>query len=269
MTYKAFAIDLDGTLLVGEDIPPQNIEAVRRAHDAGVHVMIATARWWQIAQRIGDQMGIQDLVIACSGAQVRDMATGRDIWDHRLPADFTEDLFRICNEQRCIATVTFDEDVRLKLDGEPDVSRMEQEMSWVRQLEVDEANLPRIAAVQGSGCIRVIREELEARYADRVNIFDSIGPTGKLIITITEKAATKGNALGAACQHLGIDRSQSVAFGDAENDLEMFRAAGAAVAMGQADDVTKAAATYVTLPNYEAGVAHAINRYLDHGSFQD
>ena len=37
--YKAFALDLDGTLLVGEDLPEENIAALRRAHDAGVHVM--------------------------------------------------------------------------------------------------------------------------------------------------------------------------------------------------------------------------------------
>ena len=100
-----------------------------------------------------------------------------------------------------------------------------------------------------------------------MNIFDSIGPTGRIIITITAKAATKGAALQAACNHLGIDRSETVAFGDAENDLEMFRAAGAAVAMGQADDATKAAATFVTKPNTEAGVGYAIDRLLQNGAF--
>lgn len=267
MKYKAYAIDLDGTLLVGEDIPQGNIDAIRRAKDAGVHVLIATARWSHIAQRIGDELGIQDLVIACSGAQVRDMSNGRDIFDHRLPPQFTRELFDICNQQRCIATVTFDEDVRLKLDGEPDMSQMGDEMSWVSELAVDETNLPRIAAIQGKSCIEQIRNELSDKYADTVNIFDSIGPTGRIIITVTAKAATKGAALHAACEHLGISTEQAVAFGDAENDLEMFRAAGAAVAMGQADEVTKKAATFITLPNTEAGVAHAIDHLLQHGEF--
>ncbi len=267
MKYRAFAIDLDGTLLVGENIPQGNIDAIRRAKDAGIHVLIATARWSQIAQRIGDELGIQDLVIACSGARVRETATGQDIFDHRLPEQFTRDLFEICNQQRCIATVTFNEDVRLKLDGEPDMSQMGEEMSWVTELDVETDNLPRIAAIQGSSCIDVIRKELGDRYSESVNIFDSIGPTGRIIITITAKAATKGLALGAACEHLGITAEQSVAFGDAENDLEMFHAAGAAVAMGQADDVTKQAATFITLPNTEAGVAHAIDHLLQHGDF--
>ncbi len=266
MNVKAFAIDLDGTLLVGEDIPEANIEAVRRASDAGIKVMIATARWSQHAGRISRRMGIEDPVIACSGAQVRDLRDNKDVFDHRLPEEFTHELFEICNAERCIATVTFNDDVRLKLDGEPNLAEMGEEMSWVRSLSVDGDNLPRIAAVQGTGCIARIREELGERYADTVNIFDSIGPSGRIIVTITAKAATKGAALDSACHHLGISSEEVVAFGDAENDLEMFRAAGAAVAMGQADEITREAATFVTKSNEEAGVAYAIDRILERGS---
>lgn len=260
--FKAFAIDLDGTLLVGEDVPEANVQALRRARDAGISVMIATARWTQIALRIARQIGISDLVIACSGAQVYDPSAKRDVFSHRLPADFTEALFAICNEERCIATVTFEDQVRLKLDGEPNFKMMGDEMSWVPQLALDPTDPPRIAAIQGTRCIERIRRELSEAFSDTVNIFDSVGPSGKIIVTITAREATKGAALQAACNQLGISRTQVVAFGDAENDVEMFKAAGAAVAMGQADDVTKSHADFVTLPNHEAGVAHAVDRIL-------
>ena len=98
-----------------------------------------------------------------------------------------------------------------------------------------------------------------------MNIFDSIGPTGKLVLTITGKAASKGAALQAACDHLQIDPQQVIAFGDAENDLAMFRLAGASVAMGQAHDEVKAAADYVAAPNYENGVAQAVELILETG----
>ena len=100
---------------------------------------------------------------------------------------------------------------------------------------------------------------------DRVNIFDSIGPSGKVILTITAKDATKGAALRAACAHLGVPPSAAVAFGDAENDLAMFAAAGAAVAMGQASAEVQAAATYVSKPHDQDGVAHAIGILLERG----
>ncbi len=266
MNYTALAIDLDGTLLVGETIPPANVEALQAARDAGLKVLIATARWKEMAFRVADEIGIADPVIACSGAQVHDRASGQDWFDERLPEGFTQALYDICNDTRCIATVTVSDKVLLKLDGEPDRSGMSDEMQWVPALSVAEAGLPRIAAIQGGKAIEIIRGELESAWADQVNIFDSVGPTGKLIITITGKTATKGEALRNACKGLQIDPATVIAFGDAENDLAMFSAAGAAVAMGQAEPAVKAAATVVTGRNDEAGVGQAVSRLLATGS---
>ena len=267
MKYQALAIDLDGTLLTGEDLPAANLEAVRKARDAGFQIIIATARWKEMALGIADDIGLTGPVIACSGAQVYEPATDADVFDERLPADFTQELFRICNAERCIATVTVGDRVLLKLDGEPDMTAMGAEMRWVPELILEPHNLPRIGAIQGTKANARIKDELQARYSDSVNIFDSIGPTGRIIITITGKAATKGAALSAACAHLNLEPSAVVAFGDAENDLAMFDIAGAAVAMGQAEDQVKEAATFVSLRHDECGVAHAIDHLLANGDF--
>ena len=263
--YRVLAFDLDGTLLVGEHLPPANRDALRAARDAGYRIIIATARWKEAALAIAIEAGVEDPVIACSGAQVHDPVLQADIFDERLPGDFVEALYALCNEERCIATVTVGERVWIKLDGEPDPALMIDPMRWTPQLALKEADLPRIAAVQGSRVGARIKGELEGRFRDRVNIFDSIGPTGKVILTITAKSATKGAALRAACAHLGVPPSAAVAFGDAENDLALFAAAGAAVAMGQASAQVKAAATYVSTPHDQGGVAHAIEILLQRG----
>ncbi len=267
MNYSAFAIDLDGTLLAGEEVPQRNIDALKLAIARGVRVIIATARWKEKALDVQRQLGISETLIACSGAQVFDPATGSDVFSERLPDNFTRELFAICNAERCIATITGGDSVRVKLEGEPVASLMGEEMSWVSELKVDPADLPRIGAIQGSNAVARIKNELQAKYAEQVNVFDSIGPTGKIIITITAKNAEKGTALAAACQHLNLEAKSVVAFGDAENDLAMFRYAGAAVAMGQASDEVKAAATFISLPHTEGGVGHAVEHLLTHGSF--
>ncbi len=266
MKFKALAIDLDGTLLVGERIPADNIVAVRAARDAGLKVIIATARWHQMALRVANELEISGPVIACSGAQVHLAAEDRDIFDERLPADFVAELYKLCDGERCVATVTVADRVLLKLDGEPDRAVMLPEMSWVRQLAGSADSLPRVAAIQGGRVNARIRAELEPRFKDRVNFFDSIGPTGKVILMITAATASKGAALEAACRYLNIGSREVVAFGDAENDIEMFRVAGASVAMGQAEPAVKARATTVTLRNDEAGVARAIERLLATGA---
>jgi len=265
MNFKTLAIDLDGTLLVGEHLPVANRDAVRRAVAAGYAVVIATARWQQMAVRIGREIGIDAPVIACSGAQVHLPKENRDIFDERLPEDVAADLFAICDAERCIATVTFDRDVVVKLEGEPDRSQMPPEMRWVARLAGAASGRPRVAAIQGSTVIKRIRAELEPRYRGRAHFFDSIGPSGRVILTVNAVTASKGAALAAACRHLEVDTRAVIAFGDAENDLEMFKVAGASVAMGQAEPYVKAAATWITSRNDEDGVARAIDKLLATG----
>ena len=252
-SLKALAIDLDGTLLVGEDLPEGNREAVRAAADSGYHVIIATARWRQLAEKIVADIGLTDvLIIACSGAQVYCTKTKQDIFDTRLPIEFVQELYAICNDNRCIASATVDSQTWLKIDRDPGPDDVSPGLVWVRSLPAPD-QIPRIATVQGSATIELVRD-LHQRWKDEVQIFNSIGPTGRIIITVTASGADKGTALNAACHHLSIDTDSVVAFGDAENDIMMFREAGVSVAMGQAEAAVKDAATHVTADHREDGV---------------
>ena len=262
---KALAIDLDGTMLIGEDLPAENLAALRRAVAAGLTVFVATARWRHMAIDVAAQFDVHGPVIACSGAEVFDPRVDRDLFDERLPDAFAKELLEVCDATRCVATVTFSDRVLLKLDGEPDMSRVAKPIEWVRQLAGADASLPRVAAIQGSKVNELIRQEIAPKYGDAIQIADSIGPNGKIIVTYTGAKADKGRALEVACAATGIKHEEVVAFGDAENDISMFKVAGAAVAMGQADDDTKAHATFVSRPNTEFGVAYAIDRLLTSG----
>ena len=188
------------------------------------------------------------------------------MFDQRLPEDFVADLYTLCDADRCIATVTVSDEVLLKLDGEPDPAMMPAEMRWVRALAGASDALPRVAAIQGSAVNARIRDELEPRYRDRVHFLDSIGPSGKIVLTLTAITASKGDALLAACAHMGLEPNRVVAFGDSDNDLEMFKVAGASVAMGQAEAAVQAAATRVSTPHDDDGVANAIDALLATGN---
>lgn len=82
-------------------------------------------------------------------------------------------------------------------------------------------------------------------------------------IEVTRAGVTKASGLKIVCQHFGIDPANVIAFGDSGNDLPVMRAAGFAVAMGNAFDEVKAEADYVTASFHEDGVALAINRLFD------
>ena len=63
------------------------------------------------------------------------------------------------------------------------------------------------------------------------------------------------------CSHYGLDVSETMAFGDGGNDIGMLSHAGIGVAMGNASDEVKAAASYVTSSVDEDGIARALEKF--------
>lgn len=264
MALRALAIDLDGTLLTSsEEVSERNRAAVSRAIEAGFSLVVATARWYPLAEEVASSFGCAGPVIACSGAQVRRISDRRDLMDVRLPSDFAAALYDICDHHRCVATVAVDEEVVVKMDGVVDPALLPPGLLAVPSLsEATGGVAPRIALIQGSAVNDVIESTLGGPFGDRVRFVDSTSSAGKRILTLTATGADKGAALLVACRELGLDPGEVMAIGDAPNDVEMFRVAGVSVAMGQAGPGVKAAATSVTAPNDEDGVAVAIERLL-------
>ncbi len=267
MKYRALAFDLDGTLLnADEGLSERTARALARAKDAGYTLIIASARWYQLAERVAREVGTDAPIVACSGAHVRRPTDGHDLLDLRLPERFARHLFEICNQHRCIATLAVDERVvvKLEMDG-VSPPRNTPEMTFVPQLDPETVGRPRIALVQGTEVNALIEADLIGEWGDEVRFVESISSRGKRMLTLTARGADKGVALAVACGDLNISPDQVVAFGDAENDIEMFRVTGASFAMGQASDHVKQHATAVTAPNAEDGVAVALERLLDLG----
>ena len=76
---------------------------------------------------------------------------------------------------------------------------------------------------------------------------------------VLEKGNSKADGLRRLAAYFGEkeDLSDSVAFGDSMNDIEVIREAGTGVAMGNAVDELKAAADYVTSSIDEDGIYRA------------
>ena len=269
MMPRGLAIDLDGTLLgPDEQVSPRNRAAVAAARSAGLHIVIATARWYQIAQDVAAQIGggqsvIDGPAIACSGAQVRRLRDDVDLFDIRMPMQFATALFDIVDHERCIAWAALDDEIVMKMDG--DAKTGLAGLRQVKSLAASCSSPPRMLLVQGTSTCARVERDLAPTWSDRVRFVESISSHGKRILTLTATGADKGAALRAACADLAIDPSEVIAFGDAENDLPMFAAAGASVAMGQASHAVRSAATFVSAGHVDDGVAVAIELLLERG----
>ncbi|OXX82860.1 hypothetical protein AVM15_15740 [Paraclostridium benzoelyticum] len=81
-------------------------------------------------------------------------------------------------------------------------------------------------------------------------------------IEIMKKGVNKGSAVESLGKYLDIDKSEIITFGDNHNDLSMIKYAGMGVAMGNAEDIVKKNANFITCKNTEDGVAKALSEIL-------
>ena len=81
---------------------------------------------------------------------------------------------------------------------------------------------------------------------------------------VIPRGVNKGSTLALIALMYGVPLEGCAAVGDSENDLPMLKAAGLAIAMGNAPEQVKAAARRVVDTNAQGGVVQAILRCLEH-----
>jgi phosphoglycolate phosphatase (TIGR01487 family) len=81
-------------------------------------------------------------------------------------------------------------------------------------------------------------------------------------IHIQEAGMSKGLAFLNLVGELGLDPTDFLAIGDAENDIELIRYAGIGAAVGNAPSKLASAAAFVSEKKYGAGFVEALERYL-------
>lgn len=89
-----------------------------------------------------------------------------------------------------------------------------------------------------------------------INAYD----TGHIRMDVHPQGFSKGQACQFLYQKLGIDKEDSYAFGDGENDIEMLKLVGTGVAMANASDEVKKHADMITLSVDDDGIANAFNK---------
>ncbi|MGX7162610.1 Cof-type HAD-IIB family hydrolase [Enterococcus massiliensis] len=80
-------------------------------------------------------------------------------------------------------------------------------------------------------------------------------------VDIVPKGGSKIRGIHAFLEHHGIAVSESMAFGDHMNDIEMLQGVGVGIAMGNAQPIVKETAVYVTDTNNQDGIAKALRHY--------
>lgn len=269
---RIIALDLDGTLLnTVKDVTPENIAALTKAADAGIYIVPTTGRFFNGMPEIIRDLPFIRYAITVNGAEVADHFTGEVIYRSEIPLERALELMCYLDTLPVIYDCYQDnagwisEHLKAKIDStvkDPHFRNM------LHTLRKPVPELKAFVTERGTDVQKIqffiptpelrleLLETLPKMFPD-LAVSSSVSEN----IEVNAASATKGKALLALADHLGIPREGTMAFGDGLNDLSMIRAAGIGVAMENACAEAKAAADYITLSCDDHGVAHGIEKF--------
>ena len=282
---KCIATDMDGTLLTAtQEITAENKEAILKAQEKGVEVVVATGRSYQEAIFVLEEAGIKCPMICVNGAEVRSKE-GEIVTSSPLNKEDARQAalrlfengvyFEVYTNE---GTFTVDEDKAISIivdifsTANPEVPIEQIAKAAEERLhkgliqkidhydllfEEDQYEIYKLLAFS------LDPEKLEAANGALKEIQGlAISSSGSENIEITSLEAQKGVALEKFVNSLGFSLEETMALGDNFNDVSMLQRVGKPVAMGNAVKEVKDLCGEITLTNEESGVGKAIMAVL-------
>lgn len=263
---KALALDLDGTLLgLDNRISGRTLRTMRDCKARGIKLILCTGRSPEGAEDYRAALEAEGPQVYFNGAVVADMPGGRvtdTVLLDKAAADFCVDLARklgIYFQIYLPAPGDYPGNL-LMAEHQGTESEMYRNHTGIRAHIGDLKEV--LARPENRGCIKgmfiaelevldTIRPYLAERFGGSVYI----ARTHNTFLEVLSPGASKGRGLIAALNRQGLRAAEVIAFGDEENDLPMFQAAGFSAAPANAKEQVRAAADFLTGPHFEDGVA--------------
>ncbi len=267
LPFALGAFDLDGTVLRRDlTITEATVNALHVLRKRGVRLVVATGRRFEGAREHATRLGFgdKDPVICYGGSMVRRM-NGETLLHRTLPKSVSIEVLEWAAENGLHARAFVDGKIvvspqtpaalRYLSEREPDVEVVESPADWLRS---GGENPTKLVVVDRPERIPHWLGEAQRTFSDRLFITRSLPH----YVEVGNPEGTKASALKFLCDRWGIDPTHTIAFGDAENDIDMLSFAGLGVVVGGMTEEVRAVADTVAASVDEDGVASFIRSLI-------
>ncbi len=230
-TVRVVFLDLDGTILHESRPIPSAGPAIARLRATGVQVVIATGRMFTSARRMARELDLDGLIVCYQGAVIGSIDDGVVLRHDPLETGVAVRILAAVGERRHQALAMVDEAVYVARDGE--IPRRYARSSGVPYEVVGDLaswldRPPTKLVVMGETWeMDELRDELQASHGHEAFIAKSLPH----YLEIAAPGIDKGHGAAVVCDLLGVARTETVAFGDGENDMELIEFAGTGAAL--------------------------------------
>lgn len=269
---KIIVLDLDGTLLTSDKrISPRNYAALERAAEKGIHIVPSTGRFYDGMPAVVRELPFVRYAITVNGAEIYDAREDRVLHRAEMTPEQADEVFEVLDTLPVVYDCYQDGwgwmEKRL-YDKAEDFIDDPRVLAMVKDLRTPVKDFRGLIRSRNKGIqkIQMFFKDMDQRAKALPFLrqrFPGLNVTSSITnnLELNSLDAHKGAALLELCRILGVDSSQTMAFGDGLNDITMLSTAALGVAMENACPEVKVAADHITDTNDHDGVAKAIEQF--------
>lgn len=262
--------DIDETLVDdAKNVPIRNREAIAKAQEMGLIVMLATGRGPYELRDIPEQAGVihdDRFIICCNGAIILDAQSREIVESLPLEYEYAANVFKYAKENKLQCFIyTLEKKYAINLD------LYEKSSEYTMDTNVEEISADNLDFLRDKIILKALFKNpdldflhsIEPDVAELCDYNVEISYSSDLYMEINAKGVDKGRALKKVCDHYGIDIANTLVIGDNYNDIAMLEVAGTSVAVANAHLQVKEVAGNVTeATNNDGAVAEAIEKFV-------
>ena len=266
--YKLIALDMDGTLLNSQKkISKPTISAMNKAIEANKYVVLSTGRAVAELNDYENELSSIQYGILESGALIYDLKNKKIIHQEHIPSKMIEKI---------IATASQDDImIHIITNGASIVSKKNLSEMEKYHMEIYQPMYQRVTTVVDDiySCAKNNMIEKINLYHQNENAREKSYQLLKELpltfafaettsLEISPLNITKASGLIELCDYLNIKVDETIAVGDANNDYDVLKTAGLAIAMQNANKDIKEICDIIVSDNDHDGCKEAIENYL-------
>lgn len=263
---KLVTIDLDGTLLTdSKEITKENIEAIKKAKEKGVQVVLATGRPIEgVSQYLKILEMNEGYLITFNGALIKNLKTNEVLHSTTISGAAVKEIYQEALRLN-VNFHAFTEDDELITNEKNPYTAVEERINGFDAKVVDvmsysdQAKFLKAMLVYSENELNIAEANVSSKLKNELTMVRS----SKIFLEFLNKDSDKGKALLFLRDYLGLKDEETMAIGDAGNDLPMIKASGNGVAMINGMDYVKKEAKIISsFDNNNSGVADIFNKYV-------
>lgn len=222
------------------ELTPATAAVLRRLAAGGIRILLASGRMTARVVPFGETLGIPLSLVTYNGAVILDGGPleWTPVATHGLPAVARDAIFGLCRDHSVFLNVY--------AKGRLHAFHPQGDFTWSRHYEFHSgatyaAKHARLEDLPTDGLEKLLaiatpqwREKLYAAWSPLLTSHCDLTKSNPEYLEFVAKGVSKGTALAIWLDRNGISSSELLAFGDAENDLEMLALAGLGYAMSNA-----------------------------------